>query len=177
MHAFANVANVCKDTLLVTFAMDGRRRDSVPLAGGSKEGWVGSVEGGIKSGEKFLVGIVPIASKPRFSTLVHPSWGLSTIKNIISKVSLVNVIEVLPIRDVLLLVSVGVLALRLLQLFLKGFQVEGSLLLRSLFLLFQFREVEILRDIKGSSRCISRWSGCAGAIVTLTQSANISRPQ
>jgi len=114
MHPFANVANICKDTLLVTFTVDGWWRDSVPLPSGSKEGWVGSVKGGVKSSEKFLVGIVPIASKPRLGTLVHSSWRLTTIENIISKFCLVNVIEVHPIRDVLLVIGVGVLALRFL---------------------------------------------------------------
>ena len=177
VHTLANVANICKDTLLVTFTVDGRRRDSVPLASGSKEGRVGSVEGGIKPGEKFLVGIVPIASKPRLGTLVHSSWGLTTIENIISKFSLINVIEVLPIRDVLLLVSIGVLALRFLQLFLKGFQVKGSLLLRSLFFLFQFREVEILWGTEGSRLYVGRRCGRAGALVALRQGSNISRPR
>src|SRR5713226_641374 len=167
MHPFADVADICKDTLLVTFTVDRRWCDSVPLASGSKERWVGGVKGGIKSGEKFLVGIVPIASKPRFSTLFHSSRGLTAIENIISKFSLVNVVEVIPIRDILLLVSFGIFALRFLYLFLEGFQVEGSLLLRALFLLFQIREVEILRGTKGGSMCASRWSGCAGTFVTL----------
>jgi hypothetical protein len=82
---------------------------------------------------------------------------------------------VLSVRHILIVVGIGILALGFLQLFLKSFQVEGSLLLRSLFLLFQFREVEILRRTEGRRRYISRWSGCARAIVTLRQGANISR--
>jgi len=111
MHAFANVANIRKDTLLVAFTVDRRWRNGVSLAGGSKEGWVRGVKGGIKSCEKFLVGVVPVASKPRLSALIYSSWGLVAVENIISKFCLVNVIEVLSVRHILIVVGVGVRAL------------------------------------------------------------------
>ena len=79
------------------------------------------MEGSIKSGEEFLVGIVPIASKPRLRTLVHASWRLTAVENVIPKFSLIDVIEVLSVGDVFLVVSIGVLALRFLQFLLKGF--------------------------------------------------------
>ena len=167
MHPFANVTNVRKDTLLVTLAVDRRWRDGISLAGGSKEGRVRSVERGIKSGEQFLIGVVPIASKPRFSALVYSSWGLIAVENIIPEFSLVDVIEMLSIGHILVIVGIGVLALRFLQHLLKGFQVEGSFLLRGLFLLFQIRKVEILRGADGRRRRVGRRGGCARAFITL----------
>ena len=43
VHTFADIGDVRKDGLLVSFTKDLRRRDGVPLAGGREEGRVRSV--------------------------------------------------------------------------------------------------------------------------------------
>jgi hypothetical protein len=154
VHTFANITDICKDTLLVAFAVNGWGCNSVSLPGGSKEGRVRGVEGGIKPSEELRVGIVSITSKPGLGTLVYASWCFTAIENIIPKLSLIDVIEMLSVRNVLVLVSVGVLALRFLQLLLESFQVEGCLFLGRLFLLFQIGKVEILRNTGCCSRGI-----------------------
>ena len=114
MHTFADVADICEDTLLVAFAVNGGGCNSISLSGGSEEGRIRSVKGGIKSSEELLVGIVSITSKPGLGTLIHASGCFTAIKNIIAKVSIIDVIEMLSVRNVLVLVSVGILALRFL---------------------------------------------------------------
>ena len=151
VHTFANIADICEDTLLVAFTVNGGRCDSVSLSGGSKEGRVSNVEGGIKPSEELLVGIVSITSKPGLGALIYASWCFTAVENIIPKLSLVDIIEMVTVRNVLVLICVGVLALRFLQFLLESFQVEGCLFLGRLFLLFQIRKVEILRNPGGCS--------------------------
>jgi hypothetical protein len=82
---------------------------------------------------------------------------------------------VLSVGHILIVVRIGVLALGFLQLFLKSFQVECSLLLGRLFLLFQLGKVKILRGTNGRRRYVGRWSGCTRAIIALRQGVNIDR--
>lgn len=102
VHPLADVTDIGEDTLLVSLPMNTRRCDRVSLARGSEESRVGSMKGGIEAGEEFGVEVVAIGGKPWLGAGIDTRRGLATaVEDIVPELSLVEVFEVFPVRDIL----------------------------------------------------------------------------